>query len=257
MRVTITQIDAARLESQWLALRRHVERSGSDLVLLPEMCFATWFCAEPNPEEAIWDEAVASHERWLSRLHELGAHIVAGTAPRMVDGERQNVAYVWSADEGLRWDHAKTYLPNDAGFWEAKWYSRAPVDFRARTLGRLRIGFMICTELWFLGHAREYGKAGIHLLLLPRSTPMGVSDKWLAGGRTAAVVAGAYCLSSNHAGYAGDMALGGCGWVCDPDGAVLATTSVEEPFVTLDLDLARAEAAKDSYPRYVDDSPVV
>ena len=220
------------------------------------MSFAPWFCADPAPDAAIWNDAVARHAHWLARLHELGSPIVAGTAPRFVAGERLNVAFVWSAAAGLRWDHAKTYLPNDAGFWEANWYSRAPVDFHARSIGKLRIGFMICTEMWFLEHARNYGKAGVQLLLLPRSTPRGTNDKWLAGGRTAAVVSGAYCLSSNHAGCAGDMTLGGCGWICDPDGAVMATTDADAPFVTLELDLARADAAKATYPRYVDDSPL-
>ena len=76
------------------------------------------------------------------------------------------------------------------------------------------------------------------LLLNPRSTPAYTNDKWLAGGRTAAVVAGAFCLSSNHAGRAGKLELGGAGWICDPDGVVLATTSPANPFVTLDLDLS-------------------
>jgi N-carbamoylputrescine amidase len=70
---------------------------------------------------------------------------------------------------------------------------------------------------------------------------------WLAGGRTAAVVAGAYAVSSNH----GDERFGGQGWIVDPDGRVLAITSAEEPFVTVDVDLDGAEAAKRTYPRYV------
>ncbi|MYE27793.1 MAG: hypothetical protein F4X87_11395 [Chloroflexi bacterium] len=78
----------------------------------------------------------------------------------------------------------------------------------------------------------------------------------MVGGRTAAVVAGAFCLSSNHAGRADHVQLGGAGWICDPDGVVLALTDADRPFITLDLDLARAESAKSAYPRYVDDSPL-
>ena len=115
---------------------------------------------------------------------------------------------------------------------------------------------MICTEIWFMRHAREYGKQGAHLLLNPRSTPYHTNAKWLAGGQAAAVISGAYCLSSNHAGSIKGQALGGMGWLCDPEGNVLATSSDEAPFVTLEIDLANAEAAKRSYPRYVDDSPV-
>ena len=256
MRTTITQIDAGRLDSEWRALRQHVRTEKSQLVLLPEMAFAPWFCGAAVPDEDRWQAAVSEHERWLSRLDELGADIVAGAAPRNVDGKKYNMAYIWTRTEGLRWTHAKTYLPNDAGFWEANWYDRAPVHFRPLAVGGLRLGFMICTELWFMQHARDYGRQGIQLLLIPRSTPSGVNDKWLAGGRAAAVIAGGYCLSSNHVGSGESVELGGMGWICGPEGDVLATTDERQPFLTLSLDLALADKAKGTYPRYVDDSPI-
>ncbi|MYD10065.1 MAG: carbon-nitrogen hydrolase family protein [Chloroflexi bacterium] len=256
LKATITQLDANQPEAEWERLARHTAVNAPDLVLLPEMCFAPWFCAAPQPDEATWQRAVSSHEAWLGRLPELGARYVIGTAPRDIDGARHNVAYLWSAVDGLQWIHAKTYLPNDEGYWEVNWYDRAPIEFKPTRVGGLTLGVMICTELWFLQHAREYSKIGIHLLLNPRSTPRPTNAKWLAGGRTAAVVSGAYCLSSNHAGRAGRVDLGGAGWLCDPDGAVLATTSEAEPFVTVELDLGAAERAKFTYPRYVDDCPI-
>jgi len=256
LRVTITQIDAAQLPRQWQSLREHVQREASQLVLLPEMGFSPWFCASPALDLARWRRAVAQHERWLERLPELGADIVAGTAPRSIGQRRYNVAYLWTAAGGIQWQHRKTYLPKDEGFWESNWYHRAPVEFEPLHIAGLCIGFMICTEIWFMQHARSYGKAGVQLLLNPRSTPLGTNSKWRAGGRTAAVIAGAYCLSANHAGQAGDMRLGGDGWLCDPEGVVLARTDAAAPFLTVALDPARAEEAKSTYPRYVDDSPL-
>ncbi|MCY4147538.1 MAG: carbon-nitrogen hydrolase family protein [Chloroflexi bacterium] len=254
MKATITQIDAGQLEDSWARLQAHVAAQTSQLILLPEMCFAAWFCATPQYDSRVWNRAVAAHDSWLERLHELGAEIVVGTAPRNLAGRRSNRAYCWTRDHGLTWIHSKTYLPRDAGYWEANWYQRAPIDFQAKRLGELSIGAMICTEIWFMQHAREYGKQGVQLLLNPRCTPWGTNDKWLAGGRTAAVVSGAFCLSSNHAGQADQTKLGGAGWICEPDGAVLATTSAKQPFVTLELDLRLADAAKATYPRYVGDS---
>lgn len=256
LKATITQLDANHLERDWQLLKRHITEQASELVLLPELCFAPWFCAAPQRDEGSWRNALRSHETWLERLPELGADFVIGTAPRNIGDARHNVAYLWTARGGLQWIHAKTYLPNDEGYWEANWYDRAPIDFRPTHAGDLTIGIMICTEIWFLQHARDYGKGGIHLLLNPRSTPRPTNAKWLAGGQTAAVVSGAYCLSANHAGQGGGVDLGGAGWLCDPDGAVLAITSEAEPFVTLALDLGAAERAKSTYPRYVDDSPL-
>ena len=256
MKATVTQIDANDLGSAWVQLAAHIAATRSEFLLLPEMCFSPWFCAAPERDEQRWGEAVRAHERWLERLPELGARFVVGTAPRHAGDKRHNIAYLWTRSQGLRWIHSKTYLPNDDGYWEANWYDRAPIDFQPRLVDGLSIGVMICTEIWFMQHAREYGRKGIHLLLNPRSTPEFSNAKWLAGGSTAAVISGAYCLSSNHAGDAGLVALGGAGWICDPDGRVLATTSDDAPFVTLDLDLGAAVAAKATYPRYVDDSPL-
>lgn len=256
MKATITQLDASQLNQEWAALRDHIAREGADLALLPEMCFAPWFCTAPEGNATRWQAAVAAHERWLARLPELGAPTVIGTAPRDENGKRYNVAYAWTAERGLQWIHRKTYLPNDDGYWEANWYDRAPIDFQAFRLGELSIGVMICSEIWFMQHAREYSRRGVHLLLNPRSTPAFSNEKWRAAGRTAAVVAGAFCLSANHAGRADQVALGGAGWLCDPDGVVLGVTDSRQPFITLELNLAQAEAAKRTYPRYVDDSPV-
>ena len=254
MKVTIIQLDASRLDVDWERLRQHTADHASELVLLPEMCFASWFCTVPERDDLTWLNAVRSHEMWLERLPELGAGFVIGTAPRNVGAKGHNVAYLWTARDGLRWFHSKTYLPNDEGYWEANWYDRAPIDFQPTFAADLAVGVVICTEIWFLQHAREYGKRGIHLLLNPRSTPRPTNAKWLAGGRTAAVVSGAYCLSSNHAGQIDGVELGGAGWLCDPYGVVLATTCEAEPFVTLDVDLEAAERAKSTYPRDVDDS---
>lgn len=256
MKATVTQINADSLEKDWRRLKSHLAENNSDFLLLPEMCFAPWFCAEPARDERVWQAAVAAHETWLQRLPELPVDIIAGSAPRNIAGKPRNVAYVWTRKAGWQWTRSKTYLPKDEGFWEANWYDRGPVNFPVTCLDNLSIGFLICTELWFMQHAREYAGLGAHLLLVPRSTGMESVAKWLAGGQAAAVISGAFCLSSNHAGKAGGMRLGGAGWICDPDGALLAKTSEAEPFVTRELDLNAAEAAKSSYPRYVDDSPI-
>jgi N-carbamoylputrescine amidase len=93
------------------------------------------------------------------------------------------------------------------------------------------------------------------LLVCPRVTPKSSVDKWIAGGRAAAVVSGAFCLSSNLNGpNTESIAFGGAGWVIEPEeGSVWGVTSRSEPFLTVDIDLAEAERAKHTYPRYVSD----
>ncbi|MGD8305002.1 MAG: nitrilase-related carbon-nitrogen hydrolase, partial [Desulfobacterales bacterium] len=116
-----------------------------------------------------------------------------------------------------------------------------------------KVGFLICSELWFNQHARDYARQGVHLLVCPRATPKASVEKWIAGGRTAAVVSGAYCLSSNFSGArANGPDWGGAGWIVEPEeGAILGLTSEKHPFITLKIDLQAAEKAKGTYPRYV------
>lgn len=256
MKLTVCQLDANQLDVEWAALSTHLDDNPSDLLLLPEMPFSPWFAASQQVDVAIWDEAVEQHQAWITRFAELGVTTITGTMPINQDGKRLNAGFVWTAKQGLTLAHNKTYLPDEETFWEASWYDRGAVDFQSVTVKGVCVGFQICTELWFMQHAREYGQQGIHLLLAPRSTLAASVDKWIVGGRAAAVISGAYCLSSNHVGDALGTPLGGKGWIIDPDGNVLALTSEEQPFVTVEIDLRLAEAAKAEYPRYVDDSPM-
>lgn len=257
MRATVCQLQTnpEHREAEWAELARHLDESKSEFLLLPEMPFDTWLAASPEFDPGRWQAAVAAHEGWIARLGELGVTTVAGTRPVTDGAERRNRAYVWEADGGLTDTHDKYYLPNEPWYWEATWYDPPPApEFKTCTAGPARAGFQICTEMWFMQHAREYGQAGAQLCLVPRATPHEGTDKWLAGGRAAAVVAGAYCLSSNLYAVPGDGAnLGGLGFICDPEGNVLATTTPDTPFVTADIDLTAADRAKDTYPRYVPD----
>lgn len=248
MRVTVCQLRSSpgALERDWAGLVEHVAEQRSELVVLPEMGFAPWFAAERPGPDAAWASSVAAHAAWSARLPELGAAAV-GTRPVDRRAGRRNEAYVATADGSLQPLHDKSFLPDEAGFWEASWYGRGDGGHRVVDVGRLRLGALVCTEMWFLEHARAYGRAGAHAVVTPRVTPAYSLDKWLAGGRTCAVVSGAWSLSSNSA----EPEHGGLGWAIDPEGGVVATTSHEQPWVTVEIDLAAADEAKKNYPRYV------
>lgn len=263
LRVTVCQLpnDFTAFEDAWRRLIEHARDQRSDLVLLPEMPFSPWLASTKTVDSAAWDAAVADHDRWFAQLGELGAATVLTSKPMVERGTRYNQAVVWHQPSGqadgdeLPFIHRKQYLPDEPGFYEASWYTRGNAGFGVAEAGGIRLGFAICTELWFLGRARAYAIGGLQLLACPRATYASSSDKWLAGGRTAAVVSGAYCLSSNFDGPAAEGAWGGTGWIIEPEeGEVLAVTSAEQPFATVEVDLGVADRAKKTYPRYVDDS---
>ncbi|MDH3732787.1 MAG: carbon-nitrogen hydrolase family protein [Gemmatimonadota bacterium] len=255
MRVTICQLDnrPERLPAVLEALAEHASSADSSFLLLPEMPFSPWLAGSKDVDATAWRKGVAEHERQIGRLERFDVPAIVATRPIVrTDGSFGNEAFAWSPAEGAAGVHEKYYLPDESGYWEATWYGPGLKRFDAFDLGSARVGVQICTEMWFFEWARAYARQGVELLCVPRATPHETSEKWLAGGRTAAVCAGAYCLSSNLWTPPGlDVDCGGTGFVVDPDGEVLATTSEDEPFVTIDVDLGRARASKATYPRYV------
>ncbi len=255
MKTTVCELKngADTLQEEWDRLVDHVSAERSELVVLPEMPFFAWVARTREVDPAVWKASVDMHDRWLSYLPALSPATVAGSRPVIRSGRRLNEGFLWDEEAGYRAAHHKCYLPDDEGWWEASWYERGAKEFAAVETDLARIGFLICTELWFGEHARAYGRQGTELLVCPRATGAASTDKWIAGGRTAAVVAGAWCLSSNFSPTEADGGKwGGSGWIIEPeDGRVLGVTSAERPFLTLDIDPAAARAAKKTYPRYV------
>ena len=255
MKVTVCELrnEPGYLEQDWQELVDHVKSEVSDLVLLPEMPFYPWIARWNQVDDEIWKASVEAHDRWISRLTELETTLVISTRPIIREGKKFNEGFVWDSANSYKGVHRKYYLPDEEGWREASWYDRGEGEFSVIQSRIGIIGFLICTELWFNFHAREYAKQGVELLVTPRATEITSVDKWLTGGRTAAVISGAYSLSSNYSyGNKGNIEWGGSGWIIEPEeGQVLGVTSRKHPFLTLEIDLTAAQNAKHSYPRNV------
>jgi N-carbamoylputrescine amidase len=255
MKVTVCQLDNREQERAAMLdeLAAHIVAEQAQLLLLPEMCFADWLAADPEADHQRWLRAVKSHAEHILELGKLGAHAVIGTRPVVTGaGSRHNQAYLWTPQPRILPIHEKYYLPNEEGYWEANWYQRGRLEFNLCEALELRIGVQICTEMWFLEWARHFARKGADLLCIPRATPHASVEKWLAGGQTAAVCSGAWCLSSNLWTPPGSHAdCGGLGWIISPEGDVVARTSEDAPFATVDIDPGFARASKSTYPRYV------
>jgi N-carbamoylputrescine amidase len=94
----------------------------------------------------------------------------------------------------------------------------------------------------------------VPVILSPRATAAATTAKWLSAGVVAAVRSGAFSLSSNRVEPTG--ACGGVGWIIDPYGQILARTTSDAPFATMEIDLSLSAAAQEDYPCSVFSSPV-
>ena len=253
MKITVCQLEDDRegFRTSWELLVDHAHNTKPDLILLPEMAFFPWFAQKNHFDSEIWNEAVRTHEQSLQLIQELSPACVLGTEPANTGNKRLNKAFMWSPQNGFQFAHTKYHLPDEKGFWEASWYHRGDGKFNPVSCKGVSVGFLICTDMWFFEHSRSYGETGVQIVACPRVTPRSTLDKWLAGGRTVAVVSGAFCISSNKYSSSNDLNLGGLGWIIDPEGHVMGKTSQTEPIITIDIDIGIADQAKKTYPRYV------
>ena len=256
MRVTVCEMKDSEgdFSRDWDRLAHHVQKEKSDLVLLPEMPFYPWLFWKNRFDPELWMKSLETHKKWTDRCEELSSAVVLGSNPSESGEVRLNQGFVWDAENGYQKAHDKFYLPDEEGYWEATWYSRGDGEFKTVQCGQASVGFLICSGIWFFERSRQYGKLGADIVVCPRATPKSTLDKWLVAGQAAAVVAGAYSLSSNRVAPEGNPAeLGGKGWIIEPDACVLGVTSQAHPFLTCNIDLTVADKAKNTYPRYIPD----
>lgn len=194
-----------------------------------------------------WAAAQAQSEAWLGRLAELRAAQVVGTRPVTIDGRPFNQGFLWSASGDPAGGHLvplrrKFFLPDE----EARWFDRGDSDFTEYHADGWSFGLNICTELWAVETYAAYAGRGVQVILSPRATAASTTARWLSVGVVAAVRSGAFSLSSNRVDPTGEC--GGVGWIIDPYGNILALTTLDAPFATVNIDLSASAAAQDGYP---------
>ena len=239
---------------EWRSFCDAVAGAAPDLLLLNEMPFGPWISSRADFDEATWQRSLEHHAQGLARLEELGAGAVAGSRPCRLGDRRVNEAFVWTRETGLSGVHTKQFFPNEEGYYEARWFQAGPRRFAPLPIAGLTAGFLICTELMFNEHARRCGRAGADVVLVPRAAGDRSLGRWLVAARMAAIVSGAYVLSSNRAGAdSRGQIFGGTGWIIDPSGEVVGATSPTAPLAIHRIDVATVRRAQAEYPCYVEE----
>jgi N-carbamoylputrescine amidase len=249
LRVTIVELEsgAASLHEPLEPLDAHLATCGSQLLVMPELPFSPWFMTTPEPDEGTWRQAVVAHASGVATLRARGGPPTVLSVPRAEGGRRHHDAVLVERGAAVRL-HTKAYLPDELGAYEASWYEADGATFEVHPAAGTSIGVLMCSELWYPEHARAMGRAGATLIAVPRASHASSLDRWMAALRVVAMVSGAYVVSSNRAGREGSVAFAGAGVVVAPDGRVLATTSRDCPYITIEVDLDAAVRARRDYP---------
>jgi N-carbamoylputrescine amidase len=239
--------------ADWNELCRLVSRGAPDFFLINELPFGAWIASGNAFHAQTWRDCCALHNHGTRRFAELGAAVVAGSRPGEHRGRRVNEGFIWTKNGGASVVHTKQYFPDEKGYYEKRWFAAGHHSFQVTSTGPIRGGFLICTEVMFNEHAREYGRSGANVILVPRAVGKISLKRWLVAMRMAAIVSGAYVLSSNRHGvdYRGQE-FGGAGWIIDPNGDVVAETSEFNPVAFHEIDTDLVSRAQKEYPCYIE-----
>lgn len=254
MKITVCEFpdDTAAMAPAWDHLATTLAAAPTDLLVLPELVASGSFWAQPVFDAAVWRDAVARHEDMSKQFERLAARRILGTRAIETGGQRLNESFLWTPARGMAPGRAKAWLPQQEGGWEATWFDRAPPVVDVVDDNGLRFAMLICSEVQVSPAPRALGQGGVQLIAVPRAT--GGHHRWEVATRMAAIAAGAFVASANRRGdnlAAGNFA--GSSWIIGPDGDELARTDAAHPVVTVEIDLALADAAKLTYPRNVAD----
>jgi N-carbamoylputrescine amidase len=238
----------------WSAVAADVVKAAPEVLITNEMPFGPWLAASPNFDAERAKKSVQIHEDGLDALQALKIPIVISSRPVIAGARLANEAFV--LDHGrFRFLHQKHFFPAEEGWFETEWFRTAKPGFEAMEIDGLRIGALLCTELMFNERARAYGRAGAHLVAVPRATGRSLVQ-WKTAGAMAAIASGCYVLSSNRVGSgSGGPTFGGGAYAFAPDGSLLSESNEQCSIVVVNLDKALAEEQKSCYPVYVAEEP--
>lgn len=237
-------------DAQWSALKDSVTAAAPDILITNELPFGPWLADGSVFSEQTADLSLRAHEKGLEGLIDLGLRAIISSRPVWNGKRLANEAFVL-VNGDVRPLHRKQYFPNEPGWYESEWYAGDSSGFSVAEVLGVKVGVLLCTEAMFNERARAYGKQKASLIVMPRASGTEI-ESWKIAGAMAALVSGAYVVSSNRIGRSGNGThFGGGGFAYAPQGRLLAVTTPADALQMFELDPAISASAQREYPCYV------
>jgi predicted amidohydrolase len=269
MKIALAQIAPALGEialnvETHVRIARETRARGAELAVFPELSITGYDLLERAVEFALTPES-SELLALLDVSRSIDLHF--GFLERGVESPPFNSSAYLSLGV-LRDVHQKVYLPTYGRFREAHYFSPGqrvrsfelkPADShlaRGSTSGRIRLGTIICEELWHPSVALLLTQDGAELLIVQTAgsvsldaTSSEFSDslrRWQALAISTAIANRAFVLVVNRVGVENENRYFGNSFVVSPRGQIIAQGRAFEEdllFVELDVDeIARARA---------------
>jgi N-carbamoylputrescine amidase len=251
---------------------REAARQGADVVCLPELFRAQYFCQ--REDIALFDLAEAipgpSTEMLGVVARECGVVVVASLFERRAPGLYHNTAAILERDGRVAGLYRKMHIPDDPLYYEKFYFTPGDLGFRAFGTSAGKIGTLICWDQWYPEGARITALQGANVLFYPTAIGWHPHEKeefgaaqyeaWQTIQRAHAIANGVYVAGVNRVGHEhgdvrGNRAEGpglefwGGSFLTDPFGRVIAKASHErEEILTGEIDLEKIEDTRRNWP---------
>jgi N-carbamoylputrescine amidase len=205
-------------------------RAGAQLVCLPELFRAQYFCQREDPRLFALAEPIPgpSTARLSAIVREEKITLIASLFERRAPGLYHNTVAILD-HESVEPDHIaglyrKMHIPDDPLFYEKFYFAPGDLGFRAIPTSHGPVGALICWDQWFPEAARLTALAGAGTIFIPTAIGWHPSEKsefgaaqysaWKAIQRAHAIANGVFVCAVNRVGHEhGDVIL------CNPDGS--------------------------------------
>jgi N-carbamoylputrescine amidase len=180
--------DAAGNIAQAHKLVREAAARGAQIILLPELFEAPYFCIEQDNRHLNLACSVDENRavRYFSDVaRELGVVLPISFFERAGQVFFNSIAII-DADGGNLGVYRKSHIPNGPGYQEKTYFSPGDTGFKAWNTRFGRIGVGICWDQWFPETARSMALLGAELLFFPTAIgsepppalPVNSRDHW-------------------------------------------------------------------------------
>ena len=259
------------------ALVREAARAGADIVCLPELFRAQYFCQ--REDHALFDIAEAipgpSTEVLTAVAREENVVIVASLFERRAAGLYHNTAAILESDGTLKGIYRKMHIPDDPLYYEKFYFTPGDLGFRAMETSAGPIGTLVCWDQWYPEAARVTALMGAETLFYPTAIGWHPSEKaefgeaqysaWQTMQRAHAIANGVYVGAVNRVGHEqGDVVHNGVSmpgpegaglefwggsFIADPFGRVIAQASHDrEEILMAEIDRKLLEDTRRNWP---------
>ena len=252
-------------------------QAGADLVCLPELFRAQYFCQREDHALFGLAESIPgpSTERLGAVAREHGVVVIASLFERRAPGLYHNTAVTLERDGSIVEMYRKMHIPDDPLYYEKFYFTPGDLGFRALQTSAGIIGTLVCWDQWYPEGARITALRGAETLFYPTAIGWHPSEKeefgtaqydaWQISQRAHAISNGVWVCAVNRVGHEqgnvvidGELLKGpegaglefwGGSFIADPFGRVVAQASHDqEEILSAEIDSKLVEVTRQHWP---------